>query len=536
MQFRIAYSVEVLPWEGTEYAIRNRNVCGVTIPIVELQEISKSFPGVQALDGVSLTVLPGEIHAVIGENGAGKSTLMNILAGELQPDSGRILYEGQVRTIPNAFVSQQLGISVVYQELALCHNLSVAENISLISTANRAGMSRVHRRAFRERARRALERLGMAHLDLNAPVGRLSVADQQIVEIAKAISTDVKVLILDEPNSALTSEETEHLFKVLRQLRDDGVAILYVSHRLEEVLALSDRITVLRDGRWMETIAAEDATVDGLIASMVGREVDGLFSRADEETVRPEVALRLKRLSSPPALREISFDLHAGEVLGIAGLPNAGKEELVECCFGLRPYQGEIEVRGQATAIRAPHQAIEQGLALIPADRRGSGALLVMQVQENIVASNLARVSRGGFVNRSSVRGAAAQGVQDLDIKVASLAQRMATLSGGNQQKAILARGLFTEARVLILHEPTRGIDVGAKAEIYAILRRLAEEGVATLIVSSELPELIGQCDRILVLHQGRVTGCFARAEAQEEPILACAMGHAEHLPARANS
>lgn len=501
-------------------------------PIIELQEISKGFPGVQALERVSLDVLPGEIHAVIGENGAGKSTLMNILAGELQPDEGRIFYKGQPQAIPNPFVSQQLGISVVYQELALCPNLTVAENISLISTAPRPGLSRVQRKAFRETARTTLDRLGMAHLDLNAPVSRLSVAEQQIVEIAKAISTDVKVLILDEPNSALTNDETEHLFKVLRGLRDAGVAILYVSHRLEEVLSISDRITVLRDGHKVDTLSAQNATVDGLIASMVGRVVDSLYSRSNESVVRPEIVLRVSHLSSPPALADVTFELHAGEVLGIAGLPNAGKEELVECCFGLRPHEGRIEVDGKESAIRAPHAAIDHGLALIPADRRGSGALLVMQVQENIVAANLDRVSRRGFVSRPRVHSAADDSVRDLDIKVASLTQRMATLSGGNQQKAILARGLFTEAHVLILHEPTRGIDVGAKAEIYTILRKLAESGVATLIVSSELPELIGQCDRILVMHKGRVTGEFARGEAEEEPILACAMGQAEHLPA----
>lgn len=499
-------------------------------PIVELQEISKGFPGVQALDRVSLTVFPGEIHAVVGENGAGKSTLMNVLAGELQPDSGHILYRGEARAIPNPLVSQQLGISVVYQELALCPNLTVAENISLSATSRQSGIAPVRRKTFRATARAALDRLGMGHLNLDAPVSSLGVAEQQIVEIAKAISIDVKVLILDEPNSALTHDETEHLFAVLRQLRQDGVAILYVSHRLEEVLALSDRITVLRDGRFVETIPVAGATVERLIASMVGRAVDTIYRRSGASAVRPEVAVRVRDLSSGLLLRGLSFDLHSGEVLGVAGLPNAGKEELVDCCFGLRPYDGTIDVRGTHAALHSPHAAIASGLALIPADRRGAGALLVMGVQENIVAANLRRVSGGGWMKYGQVRRAAAESVRELDIKAASLVQRMATLSGGNQQKVILARGLFTDARVLILHEPTRGIDVGAKAEIYAILRRLAEEGVAILIVSSELPELIGQCDRILVLHRGRLTGEFARDEAAEEPILACAMGQAEHL------
>jgi ribose transport system ATP-binding protein len=498
-------------------------------PIVELQEISKGFPGVQALDGVSLTVEPGEIHAIVGENGAGKSTLINILAGELQPDSGRILYLGAPRAIASPFVSQQLGISVVYQELALCPNLTVAENISLSATSMQGGMAPVHRNAFRATARRALEELGMGHLDLNAVVSKLGVAEQQIVEIAKAISTELKVLILDEPNSALTTDETARLFRVLRQLRSEGVAILYVSHRLEEVLDLADRITVLRDGHYVETMAAAQASVNRLIASMVGRAVDNIYRRTGESTVRPQIALQVRDLSSPPYLDNVAFDLHEGEVLGIAGLPNAGKEELVDCCFGLRHYGGELIVKGRKSAIHSPHAAIAHGLALIPADRRGAGALLSMGVQENVVAASLRRVSRAGLLQFGAVRKAGAAGMRELDIKAASLVQRMATLSGGNQQKVILSRGLFTQARVLILHEPTRGIDVGAKAEIYAILRKLAEEGAAVLIVSSELPELMGQCDRILVLHRGRVQGSFARDEFAEEPILACAMGQATH-------
>jgi ribose transport system ATP-binding protein len=497
---------------------------------IELRNISKRFPGVQALEDVSLDIRPGEIHAITGENGAGKSTLMNILAGEVQPDAGTILVDGEPTVIASPFVSQQLGISVVYQELALCPNLTVAENISLSSVKSRAGISMIRRKSFRDTAVSALQRLGMGHLNPSTLVSRLGIAEQQIVEIAKAISTDLRVLILDEPNSALAREETDHLFAVLRQLRAEGVSIVYVSHRLEEVLTLADRITVLRDGHWVETMPAAEANVDRLIRSMVGRAVDSLFERDGPSLAQSEVALRATNLAAAPGLRDVSFDLHAGEVLGIAGLPNAGKEELVECCFGLRPYQGALEVGGKPVHLRSTDAAIGHGLALIPADRRGAGALLVMQVQENIVAANLRRVSRGGMINRPAVRTAATAGVKELDIKVSALTQRMSTLSGGNQQKAILARGLFTEARVLILHEPTRGIDVGAKAEIYAILRELAAQGVAVLIVSSELPELIGQCDRIIVLHAGQITGAFDRSDAAEEPILACAMGQATHL------
>jgi ABC-type sugar transport system ATPase subunit len=499
-------------------------------PLIELKEINKGFPGVQALDGVSLTVYPGEIHAIIGENGAGKSTLMNILAGELQPDSGEIIFQGQPVRIPHPDVSQQMGISVVYQELALCPNLTVAENISLNTARTLFGLQFVNRRQFAAKARTVLSQLGMDRLDLRRPVGRLTVAQQQMVEIGKAISTDVKVLILDEPNSALTQEETNHLFSVLRDLREAGVAIIYVSHRLEEVLVLSDRITVLRDGQWVDTMPAQQATIDILIARMVGREVDSLFRPQGQHTVQQQVSFEVKHLSSDDALRDLSFKVHAGEIVGVAGLPGAGKDALVECCFGLRPYTGDIEVRAQPVQLNEPNIAIKHGLALIPADRRAAGAMLVLSAQDNIVAANLNQVSRAGFLQRAAIRTLSQQYVQQLDIRIASLTQKMGTLSGGNQQKVILARGLATNPAVFILHEPTRGIDVGAKAEIYNILQDLAANGVAILIVSSELPELIGQCDRVLVMYQGTFTGHFDRHEAAEEAILACAMGQSIHL------
>ncbi len=503
----------------------------MSAPIIELENITKEFPGVRALDHVSFSIWSGEIHAVVGENGAGKSTLMNILAGDLQPDSGTIIYKGKRQVIPDPHVSQQLGISVVYQEPALCPNLTIAENMSLNSAATRAPFSFVDRREFQERARSALGRFGMQDIELQQPVAQLSVALQQLVEIAKAVSTRSSVLILDEPNSALTKEETDYLFDVLRQLRADGVAIIYVSHRLEEVLKLADRITVLRDGKLIDTLSAKEATVDKLIEKMVGRAIAGLYERQVESKIVGGAILRVSGLSSGKKLRNISFQVCSGEVVGIAGLPDSGKDELVECLFGLRRVDdGEILIGERLVSVKAPSVAIRQGIVLIPADRRGMGSLLSMNVAENIIAASLRAVSALGFLKRAAMYLLGQSYVAQLDIRTSGLLQTMATLSGGNQQKVILARGLVTHPSVLLLHEPTRGIDVGAKEEIYNILQGLAAQGVATLIVSSELPELIGQCDRILVMHAGQIAGEFKHREAREESILACAMGQSIHL------
>lgn len=495
-------------------------------PIIQLHNITKRFPGVLALDDVSLSILPGEVHAVLGENGAGKSTLMNILAGELQPDSGQIVYQGQKQDITSPLVSQKLGIRVVYQELALCPNLTIAENISLNSIAHRSAFSFVNRAKFDDNAREVLARLGLSKVNPRAIVGKLSVAQQQLVEIAKAISMKVQVLILDEPNSALTIEETEHLFTVLRQLQADGVAIIYVSHRLEEVLRIADRITVMRDGRYIDTVLNDaNLTIETLITKMVGRSVDHFFKRNFPAAAQETVALEVQNCTSSSQVQDVSFRVKRGEIVGIAGLPDSGKDELVDCIFGLRSHEGSLLVNGTKAGIKSPASAIQHGLALIPADRRGAGALLAMSVENNIVASTLYQVSQLGMLKNTAIRSVGQKYVNQLDARISSLKQKMRTLSGGNQQKIIIGRGLATNPSILLLHEPTRGIDVGAKAEIYTILHQLAQEGVAILIVSSELPELISQCDRILVMHQGRVNGEFSHDSANEEAILACAMG-----------
>lgn len=506
-------------------------------PILQLEAITKKFPGVVALDHVSLEVFPGEIHAIIGENGAGKSTLMNILAGELQPDEGRIHYHGNEITIATPLASRALGISVVFQELALCPNLSIAENISLWRASEKFPLSFLNRRLFYAKGGEVLAQLGLGDINLRTPVGQLTVAKQQLVEIAKAISTNARLLILDEPNSALTQEESDHLFSIVRQLRNDGVAVLYISHHLEEVLHLADRISVLRDGRLVDSLPASAATVSGLITRMVGRNITAQPRQFSNQSDGMP-ALQLSGLSSHRGYQDISFELRSGEFLGIAGLPDSFKDELVEGIFGLRPSSaGEIRIKGQPASIRNPLDAIQHGMYLIPADRRGAGALLQMSLRDNIIVSSLKAHNRFGFLNSSEIRRTARRHFQDLDIRASSLEQLMANLSGGNQQKVILARGLATQPSVLVLHEPTRGIDVGAKAEIYRILQELATRGAAILIVSSELPELISQCDRILVMYTGRISGEFDHQEATEEDILACAMGQATHLknPAERN-
>jgi ribose transport system ATP-binding protein len=504
-------------------------------PIINIQGITKQFPGVMALDNVSFSIAPRKIHAVIGENGAGKTTLMNILAGELQPSAGQIIYKGKPQQIVSAHMSQQLGISVVYQELALCPNLSIAENIALTAAGKQFALAPTRKGQYQQRAREIMARLGMDNVSMQRLVGQLTIAQQQMVELARAISVHAEVLILDEPNSALSKDETERLFEILRQLRAEGVTIIYISHRLEEVMSLADRITILRDGRYVDTLDAADATIETLIGKMVGRTVDSLFERKIKPQVQEKVVFEVKDLTSGRAVQNVSFAVFAGEVVGIAGLPDAGKDELVECAFGLRPYdRGTILVNGQPARIKSAASAIRHGLAFIPADRRASGVISSMTVQDNLAAASLKTLSRFGFLNRPAVRKMCHIYVEQLDIRLSNLGQPVSTLSGGNQQKVILARGLATRPSILLLHEPTRGIDVGAKAEIYTILQQLALQGAGIVIVSSELPELLSQCDRILVMHAGRLTGDFTQIEATEEGILACAMGRTTHLPGAA--
>ncbi len=488
--------------------------------------MTKRFPGVLALDRISAAFRPGEVHAVVGENGAGKSTLMNILAGDLQPDGGEIRIDGAAAVIASPLVSRACGISVVYQELSLCPTLTIAENIMMSDVAARPALSLVPREDMRQQVRKALARLGMGGLDPDMTVGRLSVAEMQLVEIARAIRQEARLLILDEPNSALSKQESEKLFDIVRQLRGEGVGVVYVSHHLSEVLDLADRITVMRDGRTIETIDNEGVSEGRLIHAMVGRDLGTTTPWAlqvEAHSDDTDTVLAVEGLVAP-GLDGLDFSVRAGEIVGIGGLPDSGKDGLGEALFGLCERRGRVVINGVELRQANPLAAIRCGMTFVPADRRGAGGLLTMSVAENVVSASLPRFSLAGFLRRGAVRHAARAQVARLDARISHLGQRLATLSGGNQQKIILGRSLVTNPRVLILHEPTRGVDVGAKAEIYSILRGIAGEGVAVVMISSEVPELILNAERVLVLRGGRLSGELTGSGINEEAILEMAM------------
>ena len=494
--------------------------------IVEVCGVTRRFPGVLALDRIEAGFRAGEVHAVVGENGAGKSTLMNILTGDLQPDEGEIRVDGQAVRFASPLQSRAAGIVVVYQELALCPSMSVADNIMMSSMATRSVASLVPREAMRDEARQALTRLGMSDLDPDTRVGRLSVAEMQLVEIARAVRQKARLLVLDEPNSALSRRESERLFEVVRQLRAEGVTIIYVSHHLREVLDIADRITVMRDGRTIETIDNDDISETRLIRSMVGRDLGTVTPWAIEAPALAEdvdAVLSVENLSCA-GIDNISFVVRAGEILGVGGLPDSGKDMLGEALFGLCQRSGRIAVDGTELQPLDPLGSIRNGMTYVPADRRGAGGLLSMSVAENVVAASLPRFSLAGFLRRAGIRREARAQVARLDARISHLGQRLGTLSGGNQQKIILGRSLVTAPSVLVLHEPTRGIDVGAKAEIYAILRGIAQEGVAVLMISSEIPELIGNAARVLVMRNGRISSELTGASVNEEAVLQGAM------------
>ncbi|MBV9170585.1 MAG: sugar ABC transporter ATP-binding protein [Chloroflexi bacterium] len=487
--------------------------------LLELRGMTKSFPGVQALVEVDLDVRAGQVHAVVGENGAGKSTLMKIVAGVYRPDAGSMRLAGEPIAIETPRQAHEHGISMIHQELNLAPNLSVAENIFLGRAPTRGGL--IDSRSLYAAADALVARLGI-QLDVRAQVEDLSVARQQMVEIAKALSLDARIIIMDEPTSALTERETESLFDIIGRLKQQGVAVVYISHRLDEIFRVADRVTVLRDGRLVGSLPIGEATQARLINMMVGRELTTLFPKQTVEVGAPVLEVRqLRRIGE---LHDISFVLRKGEILGLAGLVGAGRTELVRVLFGADPLDGgQILIEGRPVEIRSPRDAIRLGLGFVTEDRKLQGLVLGMTVRENATLASLSRVARLGFLNLRRERALTAQLVDQLGVRTPGVEQVVENLSGGNQQKVVIAKWLATSPRILILDEPTRGIDVGAKAEVHALMSRLVQEGVSILMISSELPEILGMSDRVLVMRQGRISGEFTREQASQEAILACA-------------
>ncbi len=503
--------------------ILSRSMMDGTNDFLRMEGISKSFPGVQALQDVDFEVTRGEIHALVGENGAGKSTLMKVLTGALHPDYGRIILRGEPVEIHSPSDSQELGISMIHQELSLIPYLTVGKNVYLGREPRLRIPGFIDWKKLYSQTQELLDQLNL-DVKARAEAQDLSIAQQQMVEVAKALSLDADLIAMDEPTSSLTDRETEVLFEVMRKLRDQGVAIIFITHRLEEVFEVSDRITVLRDGHQIATAPAAELDYNKVVQLMVGRELDDMYPYS--KTEQRSVVLQAEDLTDGQELHGVSLELKGGQILGVAGLVGAGRTALAETLFGLRQATaGEIRIDGNVVKLHSSKQAIEHGLGFVPEDRKQQGLFLNMAVRENITMSSTSLVSNFGFVNSTKANKLAKEYVEKLDIRTPSLRQRIRNLSGGNQQKVIIARWLTLKPRVLILDEPTRGVDVGAKAEIHGLMRQLAEDGVAVLMISSELPEIIGVSDRILVMHEGRVTGRFERDEASQDMIMHAATG-----------
>ena len=491
--------------------------------VLEVRGIVKKFPGVRALDGAQLDLRRGEVHALIGENGAGKSTLMNILAGVFAPDEGEVLLNGRPVTFRNPHQTAQHGIGVVFQELSLAPNLSIAENIFAnrqpVAFANLIDWSRLH-----DETRRLLELFQLRH-EPSELVKRLPVAHQQVVEILKALSLKPQVLILDEPTSSLTSVETERLFKIIRQLKAQGVAIIYISHHLKEIFETADRVTVMRDGQYVGTFPVTETTEDLLVSKMVGRELLDVYGRRTAGIGAP--CLRVEHATRGREVADVSFTLNSGEILGLAGLVGAGRTELGRALFGAEPLDaGDVYLDGELVRVRTPNDAIRHRIGYQTEDRKVQGLFLGAAIHDNCVAPGLGRFAGlGGFLSDAGIRAFAEECRTRFRIVCPGTWQQVGRLSGGNQQKVLLAMWIGIRPRVLIVDEPTRGVDVGARSEIYHLLRELAATGVGVLMISSDLQEVLGLSDRILVMRSGRLVAEFARKQATEENIIAAAAG-----------
>jgi ribose transport system ATP-binding protein len=491
--------------------------------LVRMEGIDKDFPGVQALVDAQFELRPGEVHALVGENGAGKSTLMKVLTGIYRKDAGTVWFKGQEVDVPDPRAGRDLGISMIHQEIVLAPHLTVAQNIYMGREPRGRLSFTVDDKRQVELTTELIERLHLK-LDPRAKVRDLKVAQQQMVEIAKALSLDASVLIMDEPTAALTNTEIDELFRIIRALRAQGVGIVHISHRLEELRQISDRVTVMRDARFVATVETAAVTMDEIISMMVGRVI---YQEAPQvpETTDPEVVLEVRGLSRGRAVKDVSFSLRRGEILGVAGLVGAGRTELARLIFGAdRKDSGEILVHGKSVHIGSPADAVRLGISYLSEDRKSEGLTLGLDVEDNNALASYRRFLRAlGQVNTKATRAAATQRVEELSIKTPSIAQKVRNLSGGTQQKVVLAKWLTAEAEILIFDEPTRGIDVGAKSEIYLLLNELAARGSSIIMISSELPEILRMSHRIIVMCEGRLTGELTAAEADQEKIMTLA-------------
>jgi ribose transport system ATP-binding protein len=490
--------------------------------ILEMRNISKAFVGVQALRDVSFTCRQGEVHALVGENGAGKSTLIKVLAGAYQADSGEIIYKGKLYANMSTREALGQGIRVIYQELNLVPHMSVADNIFL-GRESRSKFGLVNRRWLHTQARKLLGQLGV-ELDVTTPVRELTVANQQMVEIAKALSQQADLIVMDEPSAILAGHELDQLFKIISRLTQQGVTIVYISHRLDEVFQIADQVTVLKDGSVIGTRSIDAVDRPSLIQMMVGRVLDEIFPPS---TQKPgDIVLQAENITTSRLPQPANLNLRQGEILGLAGMVGSGRTELARALFGADPLRsGQLRIRGQAVSIKHPNQAVRAGLALVPEDRKTQGLFMGLPIRNNITVVILDKLARHGFIQRSEEAETVRQARRNLAIRMASIQQEVQYLSGGNQQKVVLAKWLEAAPTAIIFDEPTRGVDVGAKFEIYQLMRDLTNKGVAILMISSELPEILGMSDRVLVMCDGEIAGEFPRDEATEERILELATG-----------
>ena len=488
--------------------------------ILEAEGISKQFPGVKALNKVGIKIKPGSVHALMGENGAGKSTLMKCLIGIYHPDEGSIKVRGETVTFEDTLDALHAGIAMIHQELNLVPHMTVAENIWLGREPVHYGL--VNHDLLNSKTRDLLQHLNIK-LKPNMMVGELNIASQQMVEIAKAVSYDADVLIMDEPTSALTEGEVFHLFAIIKELKEQGKGIIYISHKMDEIFEITDEVSIFRDGMFVATDKTENLTKQSLITMMVGRELTHMFPKFNNNI--GEEVLRVSALRRDGLFRDISFSVKRGEILGVAGLVGAGRSEVMESLFGMHPADsGDIFIEGLPVNIDSPSKAIEQGLAFLTEDRKKSGLFLVLSVVENMSIVNLSEyINKKGFVSHGQMAQDCMDQIKKLNIKTPTMDQIINNLSGGNQQKVLIARWLLAQPKILILDEPTRGIDVGAKSEIYRLISELANRGVAIILVSSELPEILGMSDRVMVMHGGHITGILDKQDASQERIMALA-------------